>query len=108
MEISPIEYDNIEDYINKIIMIPDLDGGLYSFYRIIRMTEKMACLKKMRDETILKKTYIDEDDNTETKVYEAKIIDDYQCYCHAVDKMIRKTNIKKYRVPIVSIVQYEI
>ena len=57
MEITPLVYDSDAEYINQIIMIPNSDGALNSFYKIIRFTDKMFHLKKMKDETKLKKTY---------------------------------------------------
>lgn len=108
MEITSLNYDSDAEYINKIIMIPNSDGALNSFYKIIRFTDKMFHLKKMKDETTLKKTYFDEEDNRDTNIYEAKILDEFYSPENIIDKRIRKTNITKYPVIIVSFVQYEI
>jgi hypothetical protein len=108
MEITPLVYDSDEEYINQIIMIPNSDGALNSFYKIIRFTDKMCHLKKIKDETILKKTYFDEENNRDTNIYEAKILKEFVTPENIIDKRIRKINIKNYSVIFVSFVQYEI
>jgi hypothetical protein len=108
MEISPTKYENDEQYINRIIMIPDYDGALNSFYKIIRSTNKMFCLKKMKAETKFIKTYFDKDENTDTNIYEAKISDKFYNISNTIDRRIRKTNVNKYSVIITSFIQYKV
>lgn len=108
MEIGPIEYDSDTEYINKIIMIQDFGTPFNSFYKIIRATNKMFHLKKLKAETTLKKTYFDKEDNTDTNIYEAKLTNEFHSAENIIDKRISKNNIQKYPVIITSFVQYEV
>lgn len=95
-----IHYEDNDDnyYINRIIMIPEMNG-LNSFYKVITHTNKMFCIQKLKTETSLYKT------NEDSNVYQAKILDEFE---NEKIRKIRKTSIDKYPVIYCVIVQYEI
>jgi hypothetical protein len=104
MEIIQSKDNNDDYYINRTIMVPENDG-LNSFYKVINHTDKMFCIRKIKTETNLYKTNFDEITNEATKVYQAKLSDDFE---NENIKKIRKTSIHKYSVIYCSLVQYEV
>jgi hypothetical protein len=112
MELLPWEF---EDYcIGRIIMVPykdDIlsdDDILYSFYKIVKITDKMFYIKKMKSETKFIKMCEVEEGNTPTKIYEAVISKDFDEDSDKSERRIKKENITKYSISICSIVQYEV
>jgi len=93
------EYDENDNYINRRIMMLDKDGKHNSFYRVVRSTEKMFCLRRLKCETKI----IREDNMLTT--YEAKISNEYEA---EKERRIRKANIVKYEQVYCLFVQYEI
>jgi len=106
MEVIQSNYNDDDDnlYINRIIMIPERDGFNH-FYKIVSHTTKMFCVRKILAETNLYNTIYDEITNEESKIYEAKITDEFE---NNKIKKIRKTSINKYPVIYCKIVQYEV
>ncbi len=112
MELLPWEF---EDYcIGRIIMVPykdDIlsdDDILYSFYKIVKITDKMFYIKKMKSETKFIKMCEVEEGNTPTKIYEAVISKDFNEDSGKSERTIKKENITKYSISICPIVQYEV
>lgn len=105
MEIEHIV--NAEDsfYLNRIIMIEDKDGKQNSFYKVIRFTNKMFVIRKIKAQTVLTRTYTD-DDSTLVNVYDAKISDEFEP--ESKEEKIKKTCISKYPIIYTCLVQYEI
>jgi len=93
------EYDENDNYINRRIMMLDKDGKHNSFYRVVRSTEKMFCLRRLKCETKIVR-----EDNMLT-TYEAKISNEYDA---DKERRIRKANIVKYEQVYCLFVQYEI
>lgn len=93
------EYDEKDNYINRRIMMLDKDGKRNSFYRVVRSTEKMFCLRRLKCETKI----VREDNVTTT--YEAKISNEYEA---EKERRIRKANIVKYSQVYCLFIQYEI
>ncbi len=104
MEIIQIKNNNDNDYINTTIMIPD-SNGLNSFYKVIKYTDKMFCLKKIKTDTNLHKINYDEITNKKTNVYQAKLLDEFE---NDKIKKIKKTSINKYPIIYCTIIQYEV
>ena len=89
------EYDENDNYINRRIMMLDKDGKHNSFYRVVRSTNKMFCLRRLKCTTkILRPT-----------TFEAKISNEYE---DEKERRIRKANIVKYDQIYCLFVQYEI
>jgi hypothetical protein len=89
------EYDENDNYINRNIMMPNKDGKHNSFYRVVRSTNKMFCLRRLKcATTMLRPT-----------TFEVKISNEYE---DEKERRIRKANIVKYQWIYCSIVQYEI
>lgn len=65
----------------------------------------MCCIRKIKTETKLCKINYDEITKEESKVYEAKLTEDFE---NDSVKKIRKTSINKYPVIYCPIVQYEV
>lgn len=93
------EYDEKDNYINRRIMMLDKDGKRNSFYRVVRNTEKMFCLRRLKCETKM----VREDNASIT--YEAKISNEYEA---EKERRIRKANIVKYHQVYCLFVQYDI
>lgn len=110
MEIIHYETDDYDSFINNIIMIPEKNNNLNGFYKIIKSTPNFFCVKKMKCQTNLIKTYNNDDSNTESKIYEATIMLDFENETeNDTYKKIKKTSInKKYPVIYTSVVQYEV
>jgi len=89
------EYDETQDYINRRIMMMDKDGKRNSFYRVVRSTDKMFCLRRLKCETKM----------VRPNTYEAKISNEYEA---EKERRIRKANIVKYSQIYCLFVQYEI
>lgn len=104
MEITITTITHDDYYINRTIMISEKDG-LNSFYKVIKHTDKMFYIKKIKTETKLIKTYYDDNNNEESKVYEAKLSDEFE---NDNIKKIKKTSINKYSVIFCLIVQYKV
>jgi len=105
MEIIESQDNDDNYYINRIIMIPDSDR-LNSFYKVVKCTDKMFCIRKIKTDTNLYKINYDKFTNEVTsKVYQAKLSDEVE---NEKIKTIRKTSINKYSVIYCSIVQYEV
>ncbi len=104
MEIIQNKDNDDSYYINRTIMIPD-SNGLNNFYKVIKHTNKMFYIRKIKVETTLYKTNYDEITNEATKIYQAKLLEDFES---EKLKRIRKTNINNYSVIYCSIVQYEV
>lgn len=93
------EYDENDNYINRRIMMLDKDGKHNSFYRVVRSTKKMFCLRRLKCSTKIVR-----EDNMLT-TYEAKISNEYEA---DKERRIRKANIVKYEQVYCLFVQYEI
>lgn len=93
------EYDENNNYINRRIMMLDKDGKHNSFYRVVRSTKKMFCLRRLKCETKIVR-----EDNMLT-TYEAKISNEYEA---DKERRIRKANITKFSQIYCMIVQYDI
>ena len=104
MEIIQSKDNTDDDYINRTIMFPESDG-INSFYKVITHTNKMFCIRKIKTETKLYKTMYDEITNEKTKVYQAKLTDEFE---DEKIREIRKTSIHNYSVIHCSFVQYEV
>ncbi len=104
MEIIQSKDNDDNYYINRTIMFPESDG-LNSFYKVIKHTDKMFCIRKIKTETNLYKTNYDEITNEVTKVYQAKLSDEFE---NEKIRKIRKPSINKYSVIYCSFVQYEV
>ncbi len=76
-------------------MMPDKYGKHNSFYRVVRSTNKMFCLRRLKcTTTMLRPT-----------TFEVKISNEYE---DEKERRIRKANIVKYQWIYCSLVQYEI
>lgn len=104
MEIIQSKDNDDNYYINRTIMFPESDG-INSFYKVITHTDKMFCIRKIKTETILYKTVYDEITNEDTKVYQAKLSDEF---ANEQIRKIRKTSINKYSIIYCPFVQYEV
>lgn len=104
MEIIQSNDNDDNYYVNRTIMVPE-SNGLNSFYKVIKHTDKMFYLRKIKTETKLYKINYDEITNEESNVYEAKLSDEFE---NDTLKKIRKTSITKYPVIFCVIVQYEV
>ena len=93
------EYDENDNYINRRIMMLDKDGKHNSFYRVVRSTNKMFCLRRLKCVTKILR-----EDNMLT-TYEAKISNEYE---DEKERRIRKANIVKYEQVYCLFIQYEI
>ena len=91
------EYDENDNYINRIFMVPHRPHN--RFYRIVRSTDKMFCLRRLKCETKIVR-----EDNMLT-TYEAKISNEYEA---DKERRIRKANITKFSQIYCMIVQYDI
>ncbi len=115
MEQIPYEINHYEQYVNSIIMIPNKDNKLNSFYKIIQSTKTYFFVKKMKCETKLVNPTdnIDNSDNSNnneynvpTKIYEVYISSEFE---NDILKRVKKTSIgNKYPIIICSVVQYEV
>ncbi len=109
MEQIPYEINHYEQYVNSIIMIPNKDNKLNSFYKIIQSTKTYFFVKKMKCETKLVNTNDNNDNsdnNVPTKIYEVSISGEFE---NNILKRVKKTSIgNKYPVIICSVVQYEV
>ena len=104
MEIIPLEMNDDNYYVGQIIMIPDKDGKMNSFYKIIKFTNKMFYTKKMKVDT----TLVRYDDEEMTNTYEAKITNDFDNNDKKY-KIVKKTSVNtKYPIIICGIVIYEV
>ncbi len=105
MELSPWD---TEDYIiGRTIMVPE-KNGLYSFYKIIKITNKIFYVIKMKHETKLIKTIEDKENQILTRTYEAIISKEIDNEGDKINRRIKKENITNYSITLVSIVQYEV
>ena len=89
------EYDENDNYINRRIMMLDKDGKHNSFYRVVRSTNKMFCLRRLKCVTKMLRP------NT----FEAKISNEYE---DEKERRIRKANKVKYSQICCLFIQYEI
>lgn len=113
MEIIPYKPDNIDHYLNNIVMIPNQDNELNGFYKITQFTDHFFYVKKMKYETKLIRVKEDSNDPTKkTTLYEAIISNDFEDNQDNQDhicKKIKKTSVnQKYPIIICSVVQYEV
>ena len=98
---SPSEYTV---YLNSIIKIEDKDGKQNSFYKVVKITDKMFYARKLKTETKLIDTYTETDTHIDTdkeieihvKKYETRILDEFEE--SSKEKRIKKTNIQNYSV----------
>lgn len=105
MEIEPITDAEDSFYVNRIIMIKDKDGKQNSFYKVIRFTNKMFVIRKIKTQTVLTKRYTD-DNSTLVNVFNVKISDEFEP--EYKEKKIKKTCVSKYPIIYTYLVQYEI
>lgn len=76
-----------------------------SFYKVIKITEKMFYTKKMKTQTELIKTWTDEDLSV-VNTYKAQIFEEFEP--DVKEKKIRKTDINNYPIIYTRIVQYDV
>jgi len=86
--------------VNRIIMVQE-DSLLYTFYRVIEVSDTHFSVKKMIYDTNFIKEYYDEETNSKIKVYEASIIQD------GTEEKLIPTTIEYYLV-ITRTIRYEI
>jgi len=83
----------MDEYINRIFMVPHRPHN--RFYRIVRSTDKMFCLRRLKCATEM----------VHPTTLEAKIEDEYE---DEAERRIRKTSIVKFPQIYCMIVQYDI
>lgn len=104
MQINHYSIDNYDDFMNRVVMIPEKNTGINGFYKIIKSTGSFFCVRKMKCQTTLLTT--DLECGIITKKYQAIVSEHFD---DEIYKKIKKTSInKKYPEIICSIVQYEI
>lgn len=99
------QYDPNQNYINRIVMISEQDHLPNVFYRVVRSTDKMFCMKKMQCETVKLREEFDKTGKLETTVYETKIGALYEEGVR--EKKIKKENIVKHPWIYCATIQYE-